>query len=204
MFEINQRVVNTHPRSETRGELGTVISVHTSGIHVQWDDQPLTTYYKNRYLRGESSWVQPLQQTEKSMSLRDYKGERVIYNNPSCPNRVGWTGTVTHAVERGAGRSYILVKWDQSPEETTRYTASALVGDAAYLILNGSEEKSDTELYLVAGERGGSPRRVYGYDAAVEYAERAAGNSKSGQAYLIFKPQERAERTHPPVTRTKL
>lgn len=133
------------------------------------------------------------------------EGTRVKYCKEGSRN--GWTGTVVRAQERHY--SSFDVQWDQAPplKDTTQYSGSALrtvANPDGYIVPIGEAERGDQRVFLVAGENGGQPSRQTGLENARARARKRAQESKSGQAYVVFKAAETFQREEPPVKHTVL
>lgn len=148
-------------------------------------------------------------------TLRDLIGSRVYYQKQEPATRNGWTGTIVN-VYSGPGGCKAAVLWDGLDEETT-YCAEAIGfnrpgtryhGPAPgavhpqYIYFDDRDagtSPDDGPLYLVTGENGGPVHRVHGRDNADRLARRKAGESRSGQRYVVFRAFRVYERQDPPV-----
>jgi hypothetical protein len=145
-------------------------------------------------------------------------GQRVTYQKMgNGAGRNGWTGTVINVYP---SERRFEVSWDDAGGEVTSYQASAFTNQlinelpepdrfdrydhTGYIYLLDGRVAPGT-LYIVAGENGGQPRRVQGTrEQAEEVAHRLAANSKSGQAYAVYRAVSRFQRQTPPVQRIDL
>lgn len=133
-------------------------------------------------------------------------GTRVVYEKPNTSSRNGWRGTMVRA--KGS-TSKIAVRWDNLDELTyylpDAFHAIAGFADAHHGYIYACEHDTERgELFIVAGEDGGQPIRVFGTEGARECAKNEAKKSKSGQAYVIFSAAEKFQRTTPPIEHTIL
>ena len=136
----------------------------------------------------------------------DFIGRRVVYRKDGhSTGRQGWTGTISKI-----SAASLEVLWDQLGGDSQAYSLSALscsIPDVKYFhdqfsyihLLDESIDQTDRELYLVAGAIGGRPERFFGKSAALEYAQKRAADSKSGQKYLVFRAVTECQRQEQPV-----
>lgn len=153
-----------------------------------------------------------------------FVGQRVRYTADT--SRKGWKGVVDKENRVSTDvdpRNKIRVRFDSGT--TQWYSRCALTGEPRFygefgepeiiVYLQPIEDKPmasftqhDPEYvnpkYIVRGVRGGPEVDFFDSEAAHKYAREKAQDSKSGQAYRVFKAVTEYRRQEPPIVRTDL